>query len=400
MKYALVLPDGAADDPLPQLGGRTPLEAARIPHIDWIAQHGRLGCVRTVPAGFIPGTDVASMALFGYDPHAYYAGRAPLEAAAQGLTLEADELVFRCNFVTILDGVMRSFSAGHISQPEADALIAVLRERTQAGEPAFRGCKFYGGVGYRNLMVADGAAGIELNTVPPHDIPNQPVTEHLPHGRGAERARAIMDRAAELIAEHPVNAARRAAGREPVTGVWLWGQGRPKAMPSFRQRFGPRGAVITGVDIIRGLAVSMGLELLRVPGVTGYLDTNYAAKGAAAVAALDNYDLVAVHIEATDEAAHMASAPEKIKALEQIDTHVVGPLLEALRQREAWRILIAPDHVTSTATTQHGAAPPPFCFAGTGVESNSDGRAFSEREAEQTGLLVERAHELIEAFLR
>jgi 2,3-bisphosphoglycerate-independent phosphoglycerate mutase len=384
MKYAIILPDGAADDPLPQLQGRTPLDVADIPNFHWIAQYGRLGRVLTVPAGFIPGTDVGTLSLFGYNPHEYYSGRAPIEAVARGLRVGPDELVFRCNFVTVVDGRMADFTAGHIAQAEAETLIATLQEHTRAGDPAFRGCAFHAGVGYRNLMILSAAQDVDVQTQAPHDIPNQPVTEHVPRGSGAERLLRIMGRAGELLADHAVNAARGAANRKPVSGIWLWGQGQPRALPALATRFGVRGAVITGVDIIRGLARSMGLDVLDVPGVTGYLDTDYAAKGRAAVAALRDYDLIVAHVEATDEAAHQGSAPEKIRALERTDAQIVAPLLAHLRTLPGWRILVAPDHVTSTLTTAHGAAPPPFCLAGTGVSPPS-GRRFTEAEAEQTG---------------
>ena len=322
MKYAIILPDGAADEPLPQLGGRTPLGAARIPNMDWVARHGQLGRVVTVPAGFIPGTDVASLALFGYDPHAYYTGRAPIEAAARGLAVGPDELVFRCNFVTILDGRMRDFTAGHIAQAEADRLIADLNDLVRHDDPALAGCAFHAGVSYRNLMLAGPAGAFDVKCTPPHDIPNQPVSGHLPRGAGRERVLGIMERAAELLVDHEVNRARRAAGRAPVSDIWLWGQGRPRRLEPFADRFGVRGAVITAVDIIRGLAVLMGMKLIEVPGATGYIDTNYAGKGEAAVRALDDFDLVAVHVEAADEAGHMGNAEEKVKALERIDEFV------------------------------------------------------------------------------
>jgi 2,3-bisphosphoglycerate-independent phosphoglycerate mutase len=252
MKYAIILPDGAADEPLPQLGGHTPLAAARIPNMNWVARHGQLGRVVTIPAGFIPGTDVASLALFGYDPHAYYTGRAPIEAAARGLAVGPDELVFRCNFVTILDGRMRDFTAGHIAQAECDRLIADLNDLVRHDDPVVTGCAFHAGVSYRNLMLAGPAGEFDVKCTPPHDIPNQPVSGYLPCGAGRERVLGIMERAAELLVDHDVNRARRAAGREPVSDVWLWGQGRPRALKPFAERFGVRGAVITAVDIIRG----------------------------------------------------------------------------------------------------------------------------------------------------
>ncbi len=398
MKYAIILPDGAADEPLPQLDGRTPLEAARIPHMNWVAQHGRLGRVVTVPAGFTPGTDVATLVLFGYDPHACYSGRAPIEAAARGLTVGPDELIFRCNFVTVLDGRMRDFTAGHITQVEADRLVADLNALARRAEPALRGCAFHSGVSYRNLMIASGAAEMRLICAPPHDIPNQPVADHLPRGRGEERARAIMERARELLRDHAVNRARREQGREPVTDIWLWGQGRPKELTPFAERFGVHGAVITGVDILRGLAVMMGMKLIEVPGATGYIDTNYAGKGEAAVRALDEYDLVAVHVEAPDEAGHLGDAAEKVKAIERVDELVVGPVLAALRRHGQWRILIAPDHPTPVSTTAHDATPPPFCFAGTGVPGGGH-RGFSEREAAATGVMIDPGHGLIEQFI-
>jgi 2,3-bisphosphoglycerate-independent phosphoglycerate mutase len=397
MKYAIILPDGAADDPLPQLDGRTPLEVARIPNMNWIAQHGRLGLVQTIPAGFLSGTDVGTLSVFGYDPRTDHPGRAPIEAAAQGLKAGPDELIFRCNFVTVLDGVMRSFNAGHITQPEADRLIADLNRLARDGDAALRGCVFHAGVNYRNLVIASNTFGGTLACTPPHDIPNQPVATHMPRGDGAERACAIMARAEELCTGHEINRERQAAGREPVTGIWLWGQGRPKALEPFATRFGVRGVVISAVDIIRGLAVMMGMDLIAVPGATGYLDTNYAGKGEHAVRALDEYDLVVVHVEAPDEAAHLGNAAEKIKALERTDEHVVGPLLAALQRHKQWRILIAPDHVTSTATTQHGAAPPPFCCGGSDIDAVEQ-RPFHERAAAAGGLRVEPGYELMELF--
>jgi 2,3-bisphosphoglycerate-independent phosphoglycerate mutase len=266
MKYVIILPDGAADEPLPQLEGRTPLEAAHIPNMDWICQSGRLGRAVTVPDGFTPATDVATLSVFGYDPARYYTGRAPLEAAARGLTVGPDGVIFRCNFVTVLDGRMKDFTAGHIPQDETDRLIADLNTLF-AGDPF----TFHAGVSYRNLLIVEGVGDLNVRCAPPHDIPDQPVAEHRPQGDGAAFVEPIMSRAAEMIAQHEVNHRRRAEGREPVTGIWLWGQGRPTELDSFEERFGCRGAVITGVDIIRGIAVCMGMKLIEVPGATGYI---------------------------------------------------------------------------------------------------------------------------------
>lgn len=394
MKYAIILPDGASDDPLPQLGGRTPLEAARIPHMDWIAANGRLGRAVTIPEGFTPGTDVGTLSVLGYDPHRYYSGRAPIEAAAKGLAVREDQMIFRCNFVTVLDGLMKDNTAGHIAQEEADALIADL-ERALGND----GCEFHSGVTYRHLMLLDGGAEMNLRCAPPHDIIGQPVSAHAPTGAGADRVEAITRKASALIAGHAVNLRRREAGKAPVTDIWLWGQGRPAPFESFASRFGPRGAVITGVDILRGMANLMGMRRIEVPGATGYIDTNYAGKGAAAARALDEFDMIVVHVEAADEAAHMGSPEEKIKALERIDARVVGPVMERLRAYPDWRVLVAADHPTICATRGHSAVPPPFCFAGTGISPNG-GTRFTEVAAERTGLWADPGHSLMESFCR
>ncbi|HNQ23355.1 MAG TPA: cofactor-independent phosphoglycerate mutase [Phycisphaerae bacterium] len=394
MKYAVILPDGAADEPLPQLEGRTPLEAAQVPNMDWVALHGRLGRAVTVPDGFIPGTDVATLTLFGYDPAKYYSGRAPLEAAARGLSARADELIFRCNFVTILDGRMKDFTAGHIAQSEVDQLIPSLNE-TFAGEPL----RFHAGVSYRNLLILGQAQDMQVKCAPPHDIPDQPVTQHRPQGAGAERLEAIMQRAAGMLADHPVNQARRRAGRDPVTHIWLWGQGKPTRLDPFAQRFGCRGVVITAVDIIRGLGVCMGMQLIEVPGATGYIDTNYAGKRDAALAALDQYDMVVVHVEAADEAGHLGDAGEKIKALERIDEYIVGPVLQKLRRGERWRMLVAPDHPTPVSTKAHSAVPPLFAYAGTGVDAVEQ-LPFHDAAARLSRLFIDPGHLLMGQFIR
>ena len=394
MKYAIVLPDGAADEPVDQLDGRTPLEAAETPNIDWIASHGRQGCVVTVPDGYSPGSDVATLSLFGYDPHVDYDGRAPLEAAAKGLKISPEEMIFRCNFVTVTDGLMEDFTAGHISQREAGALLASLNEALAAD-----GCTFHAGVSYRNLMVAAGLGDESLVTTPPHDIPSRPVADHLPRGGGHRRVRAVMERARAILAAHDVNHVRRDLGESPATDIWLWGQGRPRKLEPFATRHGVRGAVIAAVDLIRGIAVSAGMTLIDVPGATGYLDTDYAAKGRAAVEALDTYDLVIVHIEAPDEAGHLGDAAAKVKAIEEVDRHVVGPLLEHLRTFGAWRIMVAPDHPTPVTSRVHTSVPPPFCMAGHDVRTVLS-RPLSEATAASSGLQVDPGHELMEFFLR
>jgi 2,3-bisphosphoglycerate-independent phosphoglycerate mutase len=394
VKYVVILPDGASDVPLPQLGGKTPLEAARIPHMDWIATHGRLGLAVTIPEGFTPGTDVGTLSVLGYDPHLCYTGRAPLEAAAKGLAVRPDQMIFRCNFVTVLDGTMKDNTAGHIAQEEADALIAELNAALGGA-----GCEFHPGVTYRNLMLLSDAAGMTLRCAPPHDIIDQPVGAHAPSGEGSERVASIMRDAEALVAGHAVNRRRREAGKDPVTGIWLWGQGRPLPLESFASRFGPRAAVITAVDILRGMAALMGMHRIEVPGATGYIDTDYDAKGKAAIRALDAFDMIVVHVEAADEAAHMGDAAEKVKALERIDEAIVGPLLEAVRGFPEWRVLVAADHPTLTTTRGHSAIPPLFAFAGTGV-SPVEKAPFNEAAAGRGGFAIPRGHELMGTFLR
>jgi 2,3-bisphosphoglycerate-independent phosphoglycerate mutase len=277
---------------------------------------------------------------------------------------------------------MKDFTAGHITQPEADRIMADLNAALGAD-----GCEFHPSVSYRNLLLLADAAAMELRCQPPHDIPDQPVEGFWPRGRGAERVMDLMQRAARLLADHPVARARRAEGRNAPTHIWLWGQGRPTALDSFASRFGVRGALITGVDILRGLAVGMGMDLVHVPGATGYIDTDFEGKGDAAVRALDDHDLVVVHVEAADEAGHLGDAAEKVKALERIDAAIVGPLLEALRAHGAYRVFGAADHPTPVGSRTHDGTPPPFCYAGAGIGSNG-GTRYTEAEARRTGRLV------------
>lgn len=394
MKYAIVLPDGAADVALPELDGRTPLEAAHIPHMDWVATHGRAGRIVTIPEGFTPGTDVGTLSLLGYDPHVYYSGRAPIEAAAKGLSARPDQMIFRCNFVTILDGLMKDNTAGHIRQEETDALIGDLDAALGA-----QGCEFHAGVTYRNLMLLGDAADMQLQCAPPHDIIDQQVASHAPRGTGAERIERISKLAHDLLADHAVNRERRAEGRAPVTDIWLWGQGRPVRFEPFAERFGPRGAVITGVDILRGFARLMDMRIIEVPGATGYIDTNYAGKGEAAVRAIDELDMIVVHVEAADESAHMGSPSEKVKALERIDEFVVGPLLRKLQAGGEWRMLVAADHPTLCTTRGHSDVPPLFAFAGTGI-APTEKVTFTEAAADRGGYWIREGHRLMEAFLR
>lgn len=394
MKYAIILPDGAADLPLDELAGCTILEAANTPAMHELARVGRVGSLVTVPAGFLPGSDVATLSVLGNDPHQVYCGRAPLEAAARDLPLGPRDLVFRCNFVTIADGTMRDFTAGHVAQTQAGRLITDLNALF-ASDPV----DFFEGVQYRHLLVFRDAGTLDCTCTPPHDIPDQPVAGYLPRGRDADRVRAVMDKARSLLIKHEVNTVRRDLGENPATDIWLWGQGRLRPLGTLADRYGLTGAAIAAVDLIRGITRLMGFSQIEVPGATGYLDTDYAAKGAAAVRALDEFDLVCVHIEAPDEAGHLGDIAEKMRALEQVDAHVVRPILEKLRTFSAWRVLVAPDHPTPVATRTHSADPPPFCIAGQGISPNG-AKHFCEAAATLTGWRVSPGHELFPAFVQ
>ena len=392
MKYALIIPDGAADAPLEELDGRTPLEVAKIPNMAWIAENGRLGTVRNVPDGMPAGSDVATMSLLGYDPLEHYTGRAPLEAAAQHLQIGSDEWIFRVNFVTIVEGIMEDNSAGHISTEEARALIENLNATI-----APPGTRFYPGVSYRHLMVAPGEFSLE--TTAPHDILSQPADEHLPTGPGNQYIREIMVAARAVLAHHEINATRRDLGDNTATDIWLWGEGKMPTLPSFESKYGKVGKMVTAVDLLAGLASLIGWECIEVVGATGYLDTNYAGKGAAAAEALDTCDLVCVHVEAPDEAGHNADVKGKIAAIEQIDEHIVGALLARLKaEGDDWRILVLPDHPTPCAIRTHTAEPVPFAMAGKRIESVMHGR-FTERDAASGDLHIDRGCELMEYFL-
>lgn len=392
MKYAIVIPDGAADVPLDDLGGRTPLAAADIPNMDWIAANGKCGTVRTIPRNLSAGSDVAILSVLGYDPRRYYTGRAPLEAAARGIEVDPDEWIFRCNFVTIIDGIMEDHSAGHIATQEAATLIAELNRLV--GHERIR---FHPGVSYRHLMTLRGE--VDVTTTPPHDILGRPVAGHLPTGPGSEILSTLFTRGEAILAEHEVNQVRRDLGENPATHIWLWGQGKMPDLPAFADRHGVRGAAISAVDLIRGLAKLIGWDTIEVPGATGFLDTDYAGKGAAALEALADHDMVFVHVEAPDEAGHQADPKAKVEAIEQVDRHVVGPLLDHLRSgRDEWRMMVLPDHQTPCTVRTHTSEPVPFAVAGTRIASVIE-LPFDEASAATSDLHIKQGWELMEFFL-
>jgi 2,3-bisphosphoglycerate-independent phosphoglycerate mutase len=397
VKLAIVIPDGCADEPQESLGGRTPLQAAHLPHMDALARAGVVGRADNVPPSLTPASDVATLSLLGYDPLVYYTGRSPLEAAAMGITLGPDDYALRCNLVTIEAGCMRSFTADHISTAEAAELIAALREAF-GGRPTPFPLELYAGVQYRHALIARSCPGLEglsrTRTQPPHDIPDRPIAEYLPQGPLGAALVELMEASKSVLADHPVNHARRAAGKRPATQIWLWGQGKRPALPPFQELYGKTGAMISAVDLVRGVGLLLGWKRIDVPGATGYLDTDYAAKGRYAVAALAEQDVVCVHVEAPDEASHEGRTDEKILALERIDAHIVGPLFQALQKYDCWRMLVSPDHRTTLRTRAHAYGPVPFVLAGTGITSLGQS-SYDEVVAAASPLSFERGCELM-----
>ena len=398
MKYALVIPDGCADEPQAALDGKTPLSAAATPEMDAVAAAGVVGRAHHVPAGLPAGSDVANLSLLGYDPNAYFTGRAPLEAAAQGIELGPNDCAIRCNLVTIEDQTMRDFTADHISTEEARQLLATLQ--AELGGPHL---EFVPGVSYRNLLIYRGGGAAppftaDTRATPPHDLTDQSVLDDYPRGPGSDFLNQWMSDSVAIFAKHPVNLHRRQQGRLPATNIWLWGQGRTPAVPPFAQVYGKQGTMITAVDLLRGLAALIGWRRIEVPGATGYLDTDYAAKGRAAIAALPETDLICVHVEAPDEASHEGNTQAKIKAIEEIDRHIVGPLQRALAAQGEYRILITPDHPTPLRTKTHSHGAVPFAISGTNVAPDAF-QTYDEAAAAESQLAFDEGWKLMRYFL-
>jgi 2,3-bisphosphoglycerate-independent phosphoglycerate mutase len=399
LKTLVLLGDGMADFPLAELGGKTPLEAANTPAMDQLAKEGLVGLFCPIPEGFPPGSDIGNLSLFGYNPAETFTGRAPLEAARQGIELNSNQVCFRCNLVTLGDGVMKSFTSGHISTAEADQIIRTLNDSCSDAPVVF-----YTGVSYRHLCVAD-ATEVPLGELasircePPHNITDKPFEPYLPQGEGSEFVRGLMERAIPLLRNHPVNAARIADGKSPATNIWLWGQGRSPKLVGYQETYGITGAVISAVDLVKGIGICAGLKSIDVPGATGYLDTNYAGKVRAGLDALEEHDFVYIHIEATDETSHEGRTDLKIQAIEDFDSKVVAPCMARARERGDVRIVVAPDHVTAISTKTHASGPVPFVVHGPGVEHNG-ASAYDERSAEATGVLLNEGYKLVPLTIR
>ncbi len=401
-KFIVLLGDGMADEPIPELNGRTPLQAAHTPHLDFLAQRGKLGLVSTIPPGLPPGSDVANLSIFGYDPQKYFTGRAPLEAAAMGIKLNPDDVAFRCNLVTLRQEggkeFMDDFSAGHISTAEARELILELGR--VLGNHTWQ---FYPGVSYRHLLVwRNGKKSLRLQTTPPHDIIDKEIANYLPRGEGEEEIRQLMQEARRFLSTHQLNWQRWQAGKKEANAIWLWGQGQAPALPPLTQRFHLTGSIISAVDLVKGIGFYAGLEIINVPGATGYLDTNYAGKAAYALSELAHKDFVYVHVEAPDEASHNGNLKEKIQAIEDFDQKIVGPIWQGLQDFKDFRLLVLPDHLTPIALRTHAIGPVPFVIfdAQDREKKPISNLAFDEFAARQTGLFIKEGHELMEKFLR
>lgn len=398
MKYIILVGDGMGDYPIAELGGKTPIEAALTPHMDWIADHGELGLTKTIPQGCETGSDTANLSLLGYDPKKTLTRRAPLEAASLGVRLSDTDVAFRCNLVTLAmqDGVltMDDYSAGHISTDEARDIIEDLDRAL--GDETFR---FYPGVSYRHLMVWHNGTA-EVATTPPHDITGQAVRPYMDCISSHGMLLQIMDRAGAILKDHPINKGLVDKGLKPANHIWFWGQGHAPQLEAFEKRTGLRGAIISAVDLLRGIGVYIGLDVIRVPGATGYFDTDYGAKAAHALSAIKDVDLVYVHVEAPDEAGHAGLLDEKISAIESIDAMIVGKVLDGIKGFSEFRIMVATDHFTPLSVRTHTTEPVPFAICGTGIPAPAHGNGgFSEKNAEARGLLVHEGYKVIERLI-
>lgn len=397
MKYIVLVCDGMADYPVQELAGKTPLETARTPNMDLIARLGRLGRVKTVPDSMEPASDVANISVLGYDPEKYYTGRGPLEAANLGVELDEDDVAFRCNMITVLHETLTDYSAGHIRSEESKELILFLNQHF-----ATREIRFYPGVSYRNLMRVKNGAKIGLDKVhtrAPHDILGQNIRKHLPKGKGAEVLVRLMEDARKLLEHHEINQVRVDLKENPANMIWLWGQGKKPDMPSFLDKYGLSGSVISAVDLIKGLGRILGLKVIDVPGATGYYDTDYKGKAKAAVKSLTDNNFVFLHVEAADEAGHNGDLREKILAIERFDAMVVGTILQEFNRKKNFRILVLPDHPTPIELRTHVSDPVLFGIYGKGIV----GRGFAkycEKEAVKSKLYFAKGYELMDYFIR
>ncbi len=406
MKYIVLIGDGMAGRPIRSLGNRTCLQKARTPNMDKIAREGRVGWARTVPAGYEPGSDVANLAILGYNPSKYYSGRAPIEAEYRGIKLGPRDIAYRCNLVNVQgtrgggidSAAMKDFSAGHITTPEAKRLIQYIE-----GKLGRKDITFYPGVSYRHLMVWKNGKE-KIQCTPPHDISGRKVKEYLPKGKGSEVLYDLMRKSCDILSEHSVNRSRVRKNLLPANSIWLWGQGKKLEIPKFKTRFGLKGALISAVDLTKGLGLCAGFDVLDVKGATGYIDTNYKGKADAALKSLKSCDFVYVHVEAPDEAGHSGNVKDKIQAIEDFDLKIVGPVLKGAEQFGEFRILLMPDHFTPISVKTHTADPVPFAMYSwpvSSAEKKSQARSYSENICRmKSAMKFEKGYTLMDYFIK
>ncbi|MEA1935754.1 MAG: cofactor-independent phosphoglycerate mutase [Thermodesulfobacteriota bacterium] len=398
MKYIILLGDGMADYSIEKLGGKTPLEFAKIPNMDRIAGEGTLGMIDTIPEGFPPGSDVANLSVLGYDPEKCYTGRGPLEAASMGVKLDHDDVAFRCNLVTLGSGeepVMEDFTAGHITSEEAETIIYDIN--SELGSDI---SKFYPGVSYRHLFIWKGGP-TSIVATPPHDISGRMVKDYLPKGNGSRKLNRLMQLSQEILKDHPVNRARLKEGKKPASSIWFWGQGRAPKMDPLTEKYNLKGGVISAVDLLNGIGIYAGLEVIHVDGATGYTDTNYIGKAQSALEALRRMDFIFVHVEAPDEMGHEGDIEGKIKAIEDFDEKVVGTILSEIHSLGDLRIVVLSDHPTPISLRTHSSDPSPFAvLSSVDGENLGEGKPFGESSAKNGGILVSPGYLLMSYFIK
>jgi 2,3-bisphosphoglycerate-independent phosphoglycerate mutase len=401
MKYIVILGDGMADRPLKELKGKTPLQKAKKPNMDKLAREGIVGTVRTIPKGFHPGSDIANLSILGYNPAEYYSGRAPLEAASMGIRLKKDDIAYRCNLVTLkfnknrMRAFMEDYSSDHITTDEARQLIHEVNK--EIGTEKIR---FYPGMSYRHIMVWSGGE-INNECIPPHDITGKDIIDYLPVGKGEDVLRRLMLSSADILNNHPVNRQRIKQGKNPANSIWLWGQGKKVSLPQYKKKYSVKGALVSAVDLIKGIGTCAGFTILKVPGITGYLDTNYVGKAEAALKALEKNDFAFIHVEAPDEAGHSGNYKDKIRAIEDFDAFVVGTVMKGMESFNEYRILILPDHATPIEVRTHTDEPVPFAIYDSHRKHRNKKIAFDETITMlKNGLVFEKGYKLMDYFIK
>lgn len=395
MKYIILIGDGMADYPLDELGGKTVLQKASTPNMDYMTNNGLAGLAANVPDGLPPGSDVANMSVMGYDPDVYYSGRAPLEAASMGVPLKKNDVAFRCNLITLNDDHIADHSAGHITSEEAKELMEAIDRELGTDE-----LKFYPGISYRHLLVASNDLGAKADCTPPHDVIGEARKDHMPKGEGSDILSRLIEESIPILENHPVNEKRVEDGKSPANSIWFWGQGYAPSFRTFHELYGLKGSVISAVDLIKGLGIYAGLDVIEVPGATGYLDTNYVGKAEYAMESLKCRDIVVVHVEAPDEAGHMGDLDAKIKAVEDFDDKVVGTVLRAAKEDdEDYMIVVLPDHPTPIVLRTHTSDPVPFVIYST-VEDDVDSvKTFDEDSMKEGSLGTVRGCDIVRMLI-